>query len=132
MRGQLKVLCAVAGLLPALACASHQVADPSRGVSSAQGRHYLGYPARYANEVQAQLFKGSLKGNVERIAAQNNWSLHWKVNEKLMVLVEARLAGPDFVAVMNELLGHYSVEATYQYNFKHGHKRMTVTVAEES
>jgi hypothetical protein len=127
MKAQFKVtVLLLTVLLPTFAAATYQIADPARGVPSAKGKHYLGYPARWSDAVRVQLFKGSLKGNVQRIAAQHGWQVNWQVKQKFAVLIETQLAGPDFVTVMNDLLSHYPVSTSYTFHPKHGANTLTV------
>ncbi|MAZ77279.1 MAG: hypothetical protein CMF39_01200 [Legionellaceae bacterium] len=128
MKTRLKVVGLLAMfLLPAFADATYQIADSSRGVLAAKGKHYTGYPNRYADRVTFQLFKGSLKDNVQRVAQQHGWQVDWQIRQRYPVLIETQIAGPDFVTVMNDLLRHYPVSVTYEFHFKHGAHRMTVS-----
>lgn len=104
--------------LPLAAMASYQVASPARGVPTQKAKQALGYPAQYSGKVVASIQKGHLYNNVNRISAANDWHLQWNIKQKYPVLINTTIAGGDFKQVMNQLLSHYPVKATYLAHFK--------------
>lgn len=114
----------VAGLIlvPMVTLAVWQVADSLHGTKSYSGVAHIkcgDHPCRYANrsKFSFKLRKGLLKDNVYRLANKYNWRVAWQVPNNYRVLLNTEIVGATFPVVMNQLLSHYPLRATY--NAKH-------------
>ncbi|MEE9571610.1 MAG: hypothetical protein V3W20_01025 [Candidatus Neomarinimicrobiota bacterium] len=106
-------------LIPLVASATWQIADPLHGIKS--GYLYSSrlsrtdHPQRYANGklVLFKLRKGLLKDNILRFAKKYNWRVTWRVANNYYVMLNTKMVGPKFRVVMDQLLAHYSLYASY-------------------
>jgi len=104
-------------LIPLIASATWQIADPLHGVKS----RYLysssrtDHPQRYANGklVLFKLRKGLLKDNIIRFAKKYNWRVTWRTANNYYVMLNTKMVGSKFQVVMDQLLAHYPLYASY-------------------
>ena len=108
-------------LIPLIASATWQIADPLHGVKS----RYLyssprtDHPQKYANGtlILFKLRKGLLKNNILRFAKKYNWRVTWRTANNYYVMLNTKMVGPKFRMVMDQLLAHYPLYASYNtYN----------------
>jgi len=119
------ILCGVAiFLFPLVACAIWQVSDPTHGIHT---KHLMSNQLNVKRDIPEQwaknnccdvdIYKGTVRSNVERAATQYGWYVLWRAPDTDHVLVNTRIAGPNFPATMNKLLGHYPKLRT-RYNMQ--------------
>lgn len=110
--------CVLLSLMPFAAYATWQVADASHGTNLSQPSDLSSkdYPKALQDQASIQLQKGSLRDNVERAAAENNWEVIWHADDQYRVLTKSTFSGPDFSTVMDQLLSHYHLRASFDDN----------------
>lgn len=113
-------------LIPLVSYAFWQIADPVHGArydcdrSTTSGFLNNAYPRRYLNgsAFSFELRRGTLKGNVLRLAKKYNWQVRWFAPNKYCVALATRIVGPTFPILMNQLLSHYPIRATYDVKYQ--------------
>ncbi|MGD9107755.1 MAG: hypothetical protein PVI75_01110 [Gammaproteobacteria bacterium] len=106
-------------LIPLTSSAIWQIADPAHGTGR-RYEHGVDYPQQYVNGaiISFKLRKGLLKENVFRIACKYRWKVRWLAPNKYYVTLATKIVGPTFPIVMNGLLSHYPLRATYDIKYK--------------
>ena len=110
----------ILGLLVVMpAYATWQVANPFQGTPDHQYiRPEIGntsYPEGYVAHplYSISVERGTLKENVERLVHKYDWKVKWQFKKAYPVLINTEMSGPSFISVMDQLLSHYSLKATY-------------------
>ncbi|MGD9152876.1 MAG: hypothetical protein PVG30_04365 [Gammaproteobacteria bacterium] len=101
-------------LIPLTSFAVWQIADPFH-VTRCHCKSNVDYPQQYVNGaiISFKLRKGLLKENVICFAGKYRWKVRWLAPNKYYVTLATKIVGPTFPIVMNRLLSHYPLRATY-------------------
>jgi hypothetical protein len=83
------------------------------GLSS--GESYVGLPLFVATKPATSFhtFKGTLKDNLDQIASQAGWQTKWQSKKFYHVLLETDIAGDSLAGVVDQLLQHYPLQASF-------------------
>lgn len=108
-------------VLPVMAYATWQVADPFHGtelnqeLQPAKNIHKSDIPGQYQTLARYSFYlhKGWLKNNVVNMAKQVGWTVNWKAYRNYRVEVKTQIAGENFPDVLTQLLSHYPLNASF-------------------
>lgn len=121
MRKTVMVLLVSCLMLPLLAYATWQVADPFHGtrlnreLQPAATEEQSDIPVKYQTESEFTFYtkKGWLKDNLISMAKSKGWQVKWKAFQNYHVLTESEISGESFQDAVQKLLNHYPIKGYY-------------------